>query len=111
MIKKICLLTDSLNSGGAEKMVSNLSFSLSKKGYQVFIVSMMDEITYPFAGELFNFGKIKLSNTKIKSFLKFKRYFKTQQFDVILDHRVRTVFFKELLFSKIVFKNYKVIYF
>ena len=52
MNKKICLLTDSLSSGGAEKMVSNLSFSLSKKGYQVFIVSMKDKISYPFAGEL-----------------------------------------------------------
>ncbi len=110
MNKKICLLTDSLSSGGAEKMVSNLSFSLSKKGYHVFIVSMIDEITYPFAGELYNFGKIKLTNTKLKSFLKFKRYFKTQKFDVILDHRVRMSFFKELIFSKIVFKNYKVIY-
>jgi len=110
MIKKICLLTDSLSSGGAEKMVSNLSFSLSKKGYQVYIVTMIDEITYPFAGELFNFGKIKLSNTKIKSFLKFNSYIKEHQFDVILDHRVRTVFFKELLFSKIVFKNCYVIY-
>lgn len=109
MNKKICLLTDSLGSGGAEKMVSNLSISLSKNGYNVTVVSMMDAIVYPYKGTLYNFGKIK-TNNKLKSFLKFKAFFKTQQFDVILDHRVRVNFFKEFIFSKVVFKNQKIIY-
>ena len=44
MSKKICLLTDSLTSGGAEKMVSNLSISLSKLDYDISIVSMNEDI-------------------------------------------------------------------
>lgn len=110
MSKKVCFLIDSLGSGGSERMVSNLSISLSKKGYQIFIVSMMDSIVYPYSGELYNFGKIKNDNTKVKSFLKFKNYFKTQKFEVIIDHRVRTKFLKELIFSKLVFKKENVIY-
>ncbi|MEN3322627.1 glycosyltransferase [Mariniflexile soesokkakense] len=109
MIKKICLLTDSLGSGGAEKMVSNLAISLSEKGYTVTVVTMIDVVVYPYKGSLYNFGKIKNSN-KLRSFFKFKSFFKTQQFDVILDHRVRSNFIKEFIFSKIIFKNEKVIY-
>ncbi|WP_308990860.1 glycosyltransferase [Mariniflexile litorale] len=109
MNKRICLLTDSLGSGGAEKMVSNLSISLSKKGYVVTVVSMLDIIVYPYKGTLYNFGKVK-NNNKLKSFLKFKAFFKTQQFDVILDHRIRLNFIKEFIFSKVIFKNENIIY-
>jgi N-acetylgalactosamine-N,N'-diacetylbacillosaminyl-diphospho-undecaprenol 4-alpha-N-acetylgalactosaminyltransferase len=110
MNKRVCLLIDSLSSGGAEKMVSNLSFSLSNLDYEVSIVSMNDEIVYPYSGELFNFGKIKKTNSKLNSFFKFKNYFKTGNFDVIIDHRVRRKFLKELVFSKIIFKNKKLVY-
>ncbi len=110
MRKKICLLADSLSSGGAEKMVSNLSISLSRKGYELVIVSMNDEITYPYLGELYNFGEIKKSKNQLNSFLNFKSFFKKQNFDVIIDHRVRNKFVKEFLFSRYVFKNFNVIY-
>ncbi|MDO7174085.1 glycosyltransferase [Mariniflexile sp. AS56] len=109
MIKKVCLLTDSLSNGGAEKMVSNLSISLFEKGYDITVVSMIDTIVYPYKGSLYNFGEIKSKNLLL-SFLKFKRFFKTQQFDIILDHRVRSNFMKELIFSKTIFKNENVIY-
>jgi glycosyltransferase involved in cell wall biosynthesis len=110
MNKKICLLTDSLSSGGAERMVSNLSISFHQIGYQVSIVAMIDKIDYPYAGQLYNFGKIKNSNSLITSFLKFRAFFKEQYFDIVIDHRVRGRFFKELIFSKYVFVNLEVIY-
>lgn len=110
MSKKICLLTDSLTSGGAEKMVSNLSISLSKLDYDISIVSMNEDIIYPYTGKLFNFGKIKKTNSKLNSFLKFKTFFNTQKFDLIIDHRVRHKCLKELIFSKLVFNNENVIY-
>ncbi|WOD42904.1 glycosyltransferase [Hwangdonia lutea] len=110
MSKKICLLTDSLGSGGAEKMAANMSISLSNKGYEVFVVSMLNNISYEFAGTLYNFGLVKEKSGKLLAFLQFKRFFNKQGFDVIIDHRVRARFFKEVVFSKYVFKKCRVIY-
>ncbi|MBP0903652.1 glycosyltransferase [Mariniflexile gromovii] len=110
MSKKICLLTDRLSSGGAEKMVGNLSISLAKKNYDVTIVSMRDDIKYDYKGNLYNFGEVKAKNSRLKSLIKFKNYFETQNFDVILDHRVRMHWFKEFMFSNFVFKNNLVVY-
>lgn len=110
MSKRICILTDSLSSGGAEKVAANMSISLSKRGYVVTIVSMTNFINYHFEGQLFNFGIVKEKHYRLQAFLKFKQYFKENSFDVIIDHRTRDKFLKELLFSKFVFKNFKVIY-
>lgn len=110
MSKKICLLTDSLGAGGAEKMAANMSLSLVAKGYQVHVVSMLNKIHYNFGGTLYNFGSIKERSNKLNAFFQFKSFFKNNAFDVIIDHRVRSRFFKEILFSKFVFKNSHVIY-
>jgi N-acetylgalactosamine-N,N'-diacetylbacillosaminyl-diphospho-undecaprenol 4-alpha-N-acetylgalactosaminyltransferase len=110
MSKKICLLTDSLGAGGAEKMAANMSLSLVGKGYQVYVVSMINNIHYNFGGTLYNFGKIKDSTSLFKSFVEFYCFFKKESFDVIIDHRVRNNFLKESLFSKLIFKDSCVIY-
>lgn len=110
MSKKICLLVGSLSSGGAEKVAANMSKSFTKKGYDIYIVSMRNEIDYEFAGELFNFGLVKANYNKFEAFLKFKQYFENNKFDYIIDHRTRDKFLKEWLFSKFVFKNYNIIY-
>ena len=110
MSKKICLLTDSLGSGGAERMVANMSLSLVAKGYQVHVVSMLNKIHYNFGGTLYNFGNVKESNNRLNAFFQFKYFFKNNAFDVIIDHRVRSHFFKETLFSSYIFKNSPVIY-
>lgn len=110
MAKQICLLCNSLASGGAEKMVANLSKSFSKKNNKVTIVSMQDDIVYDYEGELFNFGAIKNSTSRINAFWIFRKFFKTHNFDVIIDHRVRNRFIKEFLFSKLIFNTTPVIY-
>jgi N-acetylgalactosamine-N,N'-diacetylbacillosaminyl-diphospho-undecaprenol 4-alpha-N-acetylgalactosaminyltransferase len=110
MSKKICLLVDCLSSGGAEKVASHMSFSLTAKGYNVTIVSMRNELGYLYKGTLFNLGLIKEKHSRLSSLLLFEKFFKEQKFDVIIDHRVRNKFFKELLFSKFVFNKSQVIY-
>ncbi|MGZ0014901.1 glycosyltransferase [Yeosuana sp. AK3] len=110
MSKKICILTDSLSSGGAEKMAANLSISLNNKGYNISIVSMTNFIDYKFEGELYNFGVVKEKYNRLQAFLRFKQYFKENKFDIIIDFRLRNKFFKELLFSKYIFKNHRVFY-
>ena len=71
MTKKICLLVVSLSSGGAEKVAANMSIALSKKGYDVSIVSMTNFIDYQFDGELYNLGLVKEKYNRLKAFLKF----------------------------------------
>lgn len=110
MSKKICILTDSLSSGGAEKVAANMSISLSKKGYEVFVVSMQDKVDYPYDGQLYNFGKVKASNHILRAFFKFRFFFKKHPFDAVIDHRVRDKFLKEFLFSRFVFNKQGVIY-
>ncbi|MFD1063343.1 glycosyltransferase [Winogradskyella litorisediminis] len=110
MSKKICLLIDSLSSGGAERMVSNLSYSLVVKGYDVTTVIMRNEVEYNYSGKLYNFGLYKQKHSKLKAFRELKSYFKIQNFDMILDHRIRRYWWKEFLFSKAIFRPFKVIY-
>lgn len=110
MSKKIALLIDSLSSGGAEKMVANLSKSFVDKGYDVTIIIMQDEVKYNYSGNLYNFGKLKVKYSKLKAFFVFKNYFKTQHFDAIIDHRVRKIWLKEFIFATLVFKKSRVIY-
>ena len=110
MSEKICLLTDSLSSGGAEKIVANLSVSLSNKGYKITIVSMRNNIDYDYKGKLYNFGLEKEMHSKLKAFFKFKSFFTKNDFDVIIDHRVRSNFIKEFMFSRFIFSKFKIIY-
>ncbi|TCK66838.1 glycosyltransferase involved in cell wall biosynthesis [Winogradskyella wandonensis] len=110
MTKKVGLLIDRLASGGAEKMTANLSKSLVALGYNVTTIIMQNHIDYDYAGNLYNFGEIKSKHSKIKAFRLFKNYVRAQSFDVILDHRVRTKWLKEFIFSRFVFKNSRVIY-
>ena len=110
MSKKICLILDCLSSGGAEKLGANLSISFSNEGYHVTVVSMRNMINYQYSGALYNFGLVKEQSNRFAAFLKIKRFFKENQFDVIIDHRVRDLYLKELIFSKLVFNSCNVIY-
>ncbi len=107
----ICLLVDALGSGGAERAAANLSMALSGKGFSVFICTMRADISYPFKGTLFNFGRIKKEQgNPLRALKTFKAYFKRNNFDTIIDFRVRRNFFKEWIFSGYVFAGKKVIY-
>ncbi|TXG34557.1 glycosyltransferase [Seonamhaeicola maritimus] len=110
MSKKICILTDSLSFGGAEKVAANMSISLSNKGYNVFIVSMLNDVDYKYKGTLFNFGVIKRDYNNLGAFLKFISFFRSEKFDVIIDHRTRNSYLKELIFSKFIIPKSRVFY-
>lgn len=110
MSKKICLLVTSLSSGGAERVAANMSISLHKRGYDITIVSMQNNITYNYSGFLYNFGLVKEQYGKFKAFWKFIKFFTSNEFDVIVDHRLRNKYIKELVFSKLVFNKFRVVY-
>ena len=71
---------------------------------------MMDMVDYKFGGTLYNFGLVKNQNNKLSAFFKFKRFFQKHAFDVVVDHRIRNKFIKELLFSRSIFHNDNLLY-
>ncbi|WP_460218189.1 glycosyltransferase [Psychroserpens sp. MEBiC05023] len=111
--KKICIVVTSLGKGGAERSSALLSQLLSDLGYEIYIVTIMDNINNSFSGTLLNLGKItsRLSILKkVKKYKAFKRYLKLHDFDVIIDNRSRPNLIKELIVSKWLYKADKIIY-
>ena len=111
--KKICLIVDSLSSGGAEKSAALLSFELVKLDYQVSIICLRNEITYAFKGELYNLGlndsKIKLSK-QVSKYLKFKNAYSDANADFYIDFRMRNRYLLECLLHTFVFDISKMIF-
>ena len=111
--KKICLVVDSLSGGGAERVAALLSLELSKLDYQVSVICLRDEITYPFKGELYNLG---LNTSKIKiikqasKFLKFKNAYNNTNADIYIDFRMRNRSLLERLLHTFVFDLPKMIF-
>lgn len=111
--KKICIITTSLAKGGAERSSALLSKMLDNLNYEVHIVTVLDDIDFEYSGTLFNLGKLKNSrNSKwnqIKRFRALKSFLKIQNFDVIIDNRMRVEGIKEYLISKFLYQS-KAIY-
>lgn len=111
---KVCLVTISLAKGGAERSTALLSRMLNEKGFDVHIVTLTNEITYAYSGTLFNLGKLKEDSDslikRLTRFQKLRKYFKTQNFDFIIDNRTREFPLKELYYLDYLYRNQKVIY-
>ena len=99
----------SLGKGGAQRAAAMQSEMLSDLGYDVHIVTILHNIFYNFKGTLFNLGLYKSDNdnflNRLKRLLKFKRYLKRQNFDVIIDHRSRVQWYREYLITKFLYKK------
>ncbi|TNJ43580.1 glycosyltransferase [Tamlana fucoidanivorans] len=104
--KKVCLIVDCLDRGGAERAAAQLSVKFNEYGYLVSIISLRNEITYEFSGKLYNLG---LSESNIKplkqfnKFLAFKSAYKKIDADVYIDFRTRNRRIMEWFFHKFVF--------
>lgn len=110
---KICLITDSLGKGGAEQMSAKLSRAFHNCGYEVYIISLKDQIDYSFSGQLFNLGK-NISNFKfLKQFRKvmaFKKAYKSINADIYIDFRIRSRSVMEFVLHQYVFNVSKTIF-
>lgn len=108
-ITKIALVGYKLSHGGAERVLSDLSIYFNKMGLDVHIILMIDQVTYPYAGTLLNLGKLRnASNSifnKVKRFVAFKNYVKTQKFDAIIDFRFRVHWLQEIFIFKFIYKG------
>ena len=113
--KKICIVVSSLSGGGAERSGALLSRLLHESKFEIHVVSVLNEIDFPFGGKLFNLGEVKDKNDtifgRIIRLFVFKKYLKKHKFDFILDSRTRPTFLKEFILSKFIYNSFKTIYF
>lgn len=112
--KKICIVVSSLGRGGAQKASATLSKMLYSLGYNVHIVSVLNQVEYDYKGALFNLGALKDEQDtflgRLDRFRKFKQYLKKHQFDCVIDNRARVSAYRAFLVSKFVYKNVPVVY-
>lgn len=107
--KRICIITNALGGGGLERVAAMQSIYLWEINYKVFVVSNLDDIRYPFKGELLNLGTFKNPTNSIcnrlKRFLILRRFLKDKSVDVIIDHRPRKRWLSEWLISNLLYKK------
>lgn len=109
-MERICIVTTSLGAGGAERFSASLSIILAGLNYDVHILSTKNLIEYEFSGTLFNLEeKLKGNLSNYKKLKILKLYFQDHSFDIIIDNRPRSQFFKEFVLYHYVFKAKRII--
>lgn len=111
---KVCLVSISLAKGGLERSCAMLSQMLEALGHDVHLVILNDEVDYPFSGKMLNLGRLKTEKDnmakRLLRFRKFRNYLKKEAFDVIIDHRPKNNFERELFYSKFIYRELRKIY-
>lgn len=106
--KKICLVVSSLGKGGAQHAAALQSTVLANLGHDVHIVTIFNEVSYAYSGTLFNLGHYKSATdsvfNRISRLIKFSKYLKRHNFDVIIDHRSRVQSYREFIISKFIYQ-------
>ncbi|RTY97649.1 glycosyltransferase [Flavobacterium sp. RSP49] len=106
---KIALIGDSLAQGGAEKVHALLSIYFKDSGLEVENCIFTNCVSYKFSGTLLNLGKTSPGSffifRKLSQFLVFKKFIKSNNFDFVIDFRMRTNFFWEFLISNTVYSS------
>lgn len=111
---KVCLVSISLAKGGLERSLALLSQMLAQKGHDVHLVILNDEVDYPYRGKLYNLRKDSAAKDgifdRISRFIGFRKYLKQERFDVIIDHRPKNKFARELFYNEYLYRGFKTIY-
>jgi len=111
--KKIALIGYRLSGGGSDKVMANLSLFFERQGFEIDIIIVLDEVSFPYSGKLVNLGLLKNESNGI--FNKFKRlkalrtYLNENHFDFIIDFRFRTKIIQELILARFIY-NAKTIF-
>lgn len=105
----ICLLSDQLAGGGAERCAANLSIFFHNNNCKVTHVVIVDRIEFEYKGEIFNLGKLKdKSNSifnKLKRLLVFNNFLKENNFDYIIDFRYKRFAIQEFILARFIFNT------
>lgn len=105
--KKIALIGYRLSGGGSDKVMANLSLFLAKQGFEIDIIIVLNEISFPYAGKLVNLGLLKNNSNglfnKAKRFKALSDYLRNNKFDFIIDFRFRTKILQELILARFIY--------
>lgn len=111
---KVCQVSISLGRGGAERFAALLSTMLHELGYEVTTVILTNEMSYSYSGRLLNLGEDKEESdtlfSRLSRFNKLRKFIKKEEFDVIIDHRPKNQWARELFYLDYIYKNQKLIY-
>lgn len=91
--KKIALIGDTLGNSGVEKVHALLSVFFQNAGLEVYNIILWDLVTYEYAGSL------QIIHTRTEM----KKAIKENEFDYILDFRIRLDFLQEFLISRFMY--------
>lgn len=111
---KIALIGDSLSKGGAEKVHGILSVYFANQGFEVHNCILIDAVVYEYSGSLLNLGKIKADSSslirKIYRFRALQKWVKVNDFDCLIDFRMRPSFIFEFILSRLIYPNNTIYY-
>ncbi|MBF4466103.1 glycosyltransferase [Flavobacterium sp. LC2016-12] len=107
--KKIALIGYRLSGGGSDKVMANLSVFFEKQGFEVDIIIVLDEVSFPYSGKLVNLGLLKNKSNglfnKIKRLWALRAYLNNNEFDFIIDFRFRTKVIQELILARFIYNT------
>ena len=104
---RICIVSEQLADGGAERCSALLSQYLEKNNCYVHHVIVIDKIEYDYAGKILNLGKLKSESfnlfDRISRFKVLYQFFRKNKFDFIIDTRVINRKWQEFFIIKFVY--------
>jgi N-acetylgalactosamine-N,N'-diacetylbacillosaminyl-diphospho-undecaprenol 4-alpha-N-acetylgalactosaminyltransferase len=103
----ICIVSDQLAGGGAERCSAILSQFLEKHNCSVYHIVVIDKIEYQFSGKILNLGKLKKGGFNLKDrfdrFFTLFNFFKNNKFDFIIETRVKNKQWQELIIVRFIY--------
>lgn len=106
---KIALIGYRLSGGGSDKVMATLSIFFEKNQIEVHNIIVLDEVFYPYSGELINLGTLKNKSNgllnKFKRLSVLRNYLKKNNFDYIIDFRFRTKIIQELILARFIYNT------
>ena len=106
---KICMVSDQLATGGAERYAAYLSQYFEQNRIKVHHVIVVDKVDYEYSGELLNLGKLKNESNgilnRMNRFWVLRQFFKKNKFDYIIDFRVKRFQLQEIFIAKFIYKS------
>ncbi len=104
---KICIVSEQLAGGGAERCAAILSQFFEKNNCSVHHVLVLDKIEYEYAGNVLNLGKLKKGGfnlgDRFNRFFTLYNFFRNNKFDFIIDTRVKHRQWQEFIITKVIY--------
>jgi N-acetylgalactosamine-N,N'-diacetylbacillosaminyl-diphospho-undecaprenol 4-alpha-N-acetylgalactosaminyltransferase len=106
---KICIVSDHLSGGGAERCSALLSLFFEQKNCEVHHVIVQDKIEYAYAGNVLNLGKLKKDPIsiwdRVHRFFVLFTFLRKNTFDFIIDTRVKNRQWQEFFIFKFIYNT------